>query len=443
MTAEAKAGALAGTDSLEAFARANRLDFAPTAELPGTGATLSQDDGRVEGAVTGTLPGGVEGTLARFTYSYRISDDENGDLIEHQQLTLVVAEVPESIGFVPALGFARGDAHLDATAGHAEMRAVDLGVAAELKDAQCFIYSGTDANWAAQLLSPALLEWLSRAESDFGFELSAGVLVVGRDGYLAEARDLTALCVDAAHLAGALRSESEETVRAGGAAAHAAKEVGEVTVGEREGGSGADPRTEAALAAFQHSPPRTLDGSENAFASQLRRSPRTIGRSLAGAAVVGPLGSLFTVVPVLLGVAGAWPALAGYELIAVLVAFAFVYRWAVRDDARRFAREAFFRGYAASHGLTLVDPLRFLATHAEAKVPFQPDRVLSGTLPGGREGALALVGDGSRRADRIAVVAGPAGPIAETELAADAPGLSVIDLDNYLERLSRRLDERK
>jgi hypothetical protein len=62
--------------------------------------------------------------------------------------------------------------------------------------------------------------------------------------------------------------------------------------------------------------------------------------------------------------------------------------------------------------------------------------VLPGPLPGGGEGALCILGDGSRRADRIAVVAGPAGPVAESELEAEPQGLNARDLDTYLGQLA-------
>jgi hypothetical protein len=86
--------------------------------------------------------------------------------------------------------------------------------------------------------------------------------------------------------------------------------------------------------------------------------------------------------------------------------------------------------------MRLEEPLRFAATHAEAKLPFRPDRVLTGPLPGGGEGSFCIYGDGSKREDRVAVVAGPAGPVAESELEAEPQGLTTKDLDTYLEQLA-------
>jgi len=74
----------------------------------------------------------------------------------------------------------------------------------------------------------------------------------------------------------------------------------------------------------------------------------------------------------------------------------------VRESGRKYAAEAFWRSYAKSRGMAPEEPLRFAATHAEAKLPFRPDRVLAGPLPGGGEGCFCVLGDGSKRADRVA-----------------------------------------
>jgi hypothetical protein len=86
--------------------------------------------------------------------------------------------------------------------------------------------------------------------------------------------------------------------------------------------------------------------------------------------------------------------------------------------------------------MKLEEPLHFAATHADAKLPFRPDRVLAGPLPGGGEGCFCVYGDGSKRADRVAVVAGPAGPVTESELEAEPQGLTTKDLDTFLNQLA-------
>ncbi len=146
-------------------------------------------------------------------------------------------------------------------------------------------------------------------------------------------------------------------------------------------------------------------------------------------------------IPILLIVAGNYAALAAIEAVLIAIFLFFIFRKRVREGSKKFAAEAFFRAYAKDRELTPEEPLHFAATHAEARLPFKPDRVFSGMLPSGVNGSLALIGDGSKRSDRIAVVGGPKGPIAESELESQPPGLSAKDLDIYLDQLSGELKE--
>jgi len=420
-----------GANTLASFAEASGLAFSPNADLPAKGSTLGHDDGRCEGTATGTLPGGIEGTLAHYTYSYTVTDSDDHTHTEHRRLTLVVTSVPVSIGFVPYLGFSRGASHLLATAGGTRMRRVELGGAEELKHASAFIYAGTNENWQAQLFSPALLDWLARSPEDFGFELADGVLVAGRSDYLGGEAELRALCEDTAHLAGAIREEAQEAVDTGGAEANAAKDP-----------DASDPRMEKALAEVEVEPPQHLGGATGDFRRYIARSPAILFRALWKAALLTlVLNVPGAAIPIVLAVQGAYALLAGIEIAILLICFYFLYRGAIKSGGGKYANEAFYRGYARSRGLTLEEPLRFAATHADAKLPFKPDRVMTGPLPGGGEGSLVLSGDGTKRADRIAVVGGPAGPVAESELEAEAPGLSVKDLDTYLGQLAGEVRE--
>ncbi|MBS1881274.1 MAG: hypothetical protein JST31_17305, partial [Actinobacteria bacterium] len=420
-----------GADTLASFAEAHRLGHSAHADLPAQGATLTRSTGHVEGAATGILPGGAEGTLAHFVYTYTYTDADDHTHTETRRLTLVVTEIPVSIGFVPYLGFSRGSSHFVATASGTKMRRIDLSGSPELKHAACFIYAGTNERWQAQLFSPALLDWLARSEDDFGFELANGVLVAGRSSYLNKESELTALCEDASHLAAAIGEEAQETVDTGGAEANAAKDT-----------SAGDPRMEKALATAGVAAPQNLGGAAKEYRGYVARSPQTLFRAVWTAALLTlVLNVPGAAIPIVLAVQGAYALLAIIEGVVFLVCFYFLYRSNVKGNGRKYAEEAFFRGYASSRGLTLEEPLRFAATHADAKLPFKPDRVMTGPLPGGGEGSLVLTGDGSKRSDRIAVVGGPAGPVAESELQAEAPGLSTKDLDTYLGQLAGEVRE--
>ena len=142
------------------------------------------------------------------------------------------------------------------------MAPIEIGAtSAVLKHAAAYAYKGTSQSWLAQLLSPALIQWLERSADDFGFELADGVLCVGRGGYLTRARErCRRCCEEAAHLAGAIREESLEEVGTDGGEVEAAKDPG-----------AADPRMEAALRSVAIEAPATPTAAEAAF-KQLRAS---------------------------------------------------------------------------------------------------------------------------------------------------------------------------
>jgi hypothetical protein len=418
-----------GSDPLSRFAEGRGLAFSATADLPEQGATLTRSDGRVEAAVTGTLPGGVEGTLVHFTYTYTWTDSDDHTQTETRRFTLVVTRIPESIGFVPYLGFSGPGSHLSASAGGEDMAPIHMDKSEVLKRASAFAYKGTRETWLAQLLSPAMWQWLERCDEDFGFELANGVLVVGREDYLTEEPQLTAVCEDAAHLASALREESLEEVGTGGEA-EAAKDP-----------DAEDPRMEAALRDVAVAAPADVTAAVPAFTSHARSSPYTLFRALRFAVLLTLVLNVPAVaVPIILIGESQWVLLAAIEGALILLIFFFAFRSRVRACGTKYSEEAFYRAYAAERELKLEEPLHFAAGHVEAKLPFKPDRVFSGPLPGGpTNGSLVLAGDGTKRSDRIAVVAGPNGPVAEAELRAEAPGISAKLLDSYAERLAKEL----
>lgn len=415
---------MAAASPLEKLAEAHGLAHSKSASLPQQGNLLTRG-GRVEGAVKGTLPGGIEGTLAHYTYTYTTTDSDNNTTTHHRFFTIVVTAIPESIGFMPALGFAGAGSEMSGFGGEVgEMVKVDLGGDKGLEGAHCYRYKGASENWTQQLLSPALIDWLARSDSDFGFELANGVLCVGRKSYIEDPAVMTTLCEEAAHLAGAIRTESEEEADSGDA--QAAKDP-----------NATDLRVERALAATEIEPPPTVIAADAEFRRHLYGSPRALGRALRWAILIAlALNVPAAALPITAISNDAYLTLAIGEAILVLVIFFFVFRSQVRSTAKKCASEAFYRGYAKSREMALEEPLHFAATHVEAKLPFRPDRVLSGPLPGGGEGCLCILGDGGKRSDRVAVVAGPAGPVAESELEAEPQGLSAKDLDTYFEQLS-------
>ena len=415
---------------IASFAQQRGLAFAASSSLPRQGSTLDHDNGKVEGAASGKLPGGIEGTLAHYTYSYTVSDADDHTHTVHRKLTLVVTAVPESIGFAPNLGFAGSGSDLSATAGAlGEVRKIDLGDDDGLQGASACVYKGSSESWVAQLFSPAMIDWLARSEDDFGFELANGVLCAGRDGYLADATALQRLCEDAAHVATAIREESLEETASGGAETDAAKDP-----------DSADPRMEEALGKVETGSPADVTSATDAFRGYARRSPATFFAALrTGALITLVLNIPAAAIPILMVVNKLYLPLLALELVLIVLITFFAFRSRVGSAGKKYALEAFFRAYAAERELKLEEPLKFAATHAEAGLPFKPERVFSGVLAGGANASLALSGDGSKRSDKIAIVAGPHGPVFEAELKTSPPGLSAKTLDEYTKVLVAEL----
>jgi hypothetical protein len=413
--------------SLQAFAGANRLTFAPTAALPEEGALLSAG-GTVEGSVSGALPGGLDGTLAYYTYTTSSTDSDGHTSTTHHHNTVAVGRVPESIGFAPYLAFRGPSVTTGIGLGGNTKKQVEA-VGDAVKGAHAFAYDGTSDDWLTQLFSPALIDWLGRSANDFGFELSAGVLCVAREGYL-EGDELTSLASDASHVAAAIDQECQEATDSGSAAAQGAHS------------KPPDPKVEATLAdVVGDSAPDHLGATTGAFRGHLFASPAIYARALLWAVLISLGINVFLLaITINLAVAHSWTAIIVLEGALLLLCFIVALRWRVKDQVGILDPQAFFRGYARSRHLQVVDPLQFAATHAEAKLPFEPEWVFTGSLPGGTgDAALMLKGDGTKREDQIAVVAGTSGPVASSELQGTAPGLSLTDLDSYSERLSRQL----
>jgi hypothetical protein len=411
---------------LEAFANAHKLGFRGSGTLPPHGNLLNRG-GRVEGLVEGSLPGDIEGSLAYYTYTYTTTDSDGHSETYTRRFTIVVTSVPQSIGFMPSLGFAGAESEMTGIGESLQdVERVDLGGHAGLKGSRCYRYRGASEMWTRRLFSPGLVDWLARSEADFGFELADGVLTTSRKGHLGDAAALAGLCEEAAHLTAAIAAESDQDANAGTATGNAAKDP-----------KASDPRMEAALKAIAVDPPDSIKAAERTFRSHLARSPRLIGRALYVAAMITLLVNIpAAAIPILSIVNGAWVALAVFEGLLIAIVFFFTYRRGIREGGSKYAAEAFWRDYAERRRLKLEEPLHFAATHAEAKLPFRPDRVMAGALPGGGEGCFCVYGDGSKRADRVAVVGGPAGPVAESELEAEPQGLTTKDLDTYLEQLA-------
>jgi hypothetical protein len=396
---------------LERFAKTNELKYSDTVERPSEGATLDHG-GSIQGGATGKLPGGETGSVVYYTYTTTDSDDHT----ETHHRTVAWTNVPESVGFAPYLSSGLTFAQ--------KVKQFKLD-----DDRTVLAYEGTSESWLRQLFSPSLLDYLSRSPDDESWELASGVFYMERDGHIADPSELNALCADLAHVAGAIRKESLEEVDSGSAAAAAAKDAD------------ADPAMEAALAKVKlDASPASVSAAKPDFRSYVMKRPSEWLTAIGVAILITLVINIpAAAIPILLAVNGVVIGLIVFEgLIFSIVAF-FAIRGRFRDESKQYAEEAFYRGYAADRHLKLTPPLAFSATHAEAGLGFKPDRVLEGELPGGASGALVFCGDGTDRESKIAIVAGPKGPVASAELRSSPEGLAAKDLDDFSARLAEQL----
>ncbi len=400
---------------LAAFADSAGLEAGSGGELPRIGSILEHGDLRLEGAAHGLLPGGRDGTIAHTVYTTR-SDDTT---TTHRH-TAVIVRVPESMGYAPYLQMGRANGLVP---GAKTVEPVP-GVAVRAD-------GGVDEGWLRELFSPAFCEWLQRSPGDFGAELRDGVLTVFRDEHLRETAPLRSLCTDAARIADAIREEAVEEVEAGGGAVAKAAPPGR------------DDRLAAALIPKLEptEPPAHVEAelakgreiaarSGDVFASVVRTTLLwMLGVNVIGGGIYGLLLNLPNPKLVVLI----------YQVILLAIIGPLVFRSRTSNVAKRASEEAFYIGYAESRDLRAVDPLRFSAEHAEAGLPGKPVRVFEG-LFGGTGGHLMLTGNGRTRGDQIALVRGPKGPTATTELNVSAPGVSAAALDGFVETLLMDLE---
>ena len=196
---------------LESFAGANGLTFASSASLPSEGALLSQG-GDVEGAVTGTLPGGLGGTLARYHYTTTSTDSDghSRDAPSPVHDPRLPSAGEHRLRALPRLPGAR---QLDGRRHGQGLKQVKT-VEDAVKDGKAYAFDGTNDAWLTSSSRPR--SWIGSAAAPKGSGSSspAGCSASPATNSSTK-RELTGLCNDAAHVAEAVRKESLEEVDSG------------------------------------------------------------------------------------------------------------------------------------------------------------------------------------------------------------------------------------
>jgi hypothetical protein len=209
------ANAKAKHDFYSAYAEGRSLSRIDKGGLaPGTPFLRRGDDRYAHHIMRGTLPGGVDGTVALYTYEETDTDSEGDRQTTYYHFTVVLADIPESARHVGELYAQRrvGFRFLDSAEDVFRTRErITLESEALDQRAEIFAAPGEDQNWLRQLFSPTFVHWLGdEAPDGTAFELVAGLLCVNVRGHLDNAADLDQICESAAVIATRIREESRE-----------------------------------------------------------------------------------------------------------------------------------------------------------------------------------------------------------------------------------------
>jgi hypothetical protein len=194
-----------GTDgSFGEFVRANGLEI--THDWPGAMTPLlarGEGDKYFRPQARGKLPGGLEGTIARYRYSSGQSFTFN----------VIVAEIPEATPFVPRLTCDRRGRHETNIHYGFEIRSDKVWQeSVALNDRYRITTSAfQDENWMRQLFAPALIAYLAdEPPKSFAFELAYGTFCASIEEDDPPTEALDAFSRAASHVALAIRAECTE-----------------------------------------------------------------------------------------------------------------------------------------------------------------------------------------------------------------------------------------
>jgi hypothetical protein len=201
--------------AMQGYAAQRGLAFAPTGTLPATTPLLTAGSRREsQDVMTGHLPGGIEGTLAHYTFYVRTqSGDGNSRNVPYPH-TVVLTQLPESAIFVKRL-----TCH-----GHRRLKTASLFGLDFSSDDEVHLESsvvrerfqirtsGTqDQAWLRELFTPTFVDWLAtQTPEEFSFELVDGLLVVGVGERYNRADYLDWFCGVAAYVRDRIHSEVRE-----------------------------------------------------------------------------------------------------------------------------------------------------------------------------------------------------------------------------------------
>src|SRR5688572_1389327 len=210
------ASSRAASDFFNAYAGGRGLTrVSGRSSLPPVTPLLQKGDRRyTQELFNGTLPGGVVGSLALYTYEEHTTDSKGNRQTTYFHFTVAVTQLPETAPFLSELAMQRrfGFRFLD-SAEDAFRSRQRVEVESELADKKFEIFTGKsdELGRARQVFTPTFIVWLGEeAHEGIAFELSAGALVVNQKGHLKTAHELDEFCESAAVVARRVHEEAAE-----------------------------------------------------------------------------------------------------------------------------------------------------------------------------------------------------------------------------------------
>jgi hypothetical protein len=198
-----------------AYAQQRGLTWQHDSAVPAATPLLRRGDTRrVDESFTGTLPGGLNGELALYSYEERSSGGTGGQAKEIHHFTVVVSQLPGIESRLPGLFVQRRSGFRFLDGAEDVFRSTErIRLESEVLDQKCEIFANKacDANWLRQLFDPSFVDFLAEgAPEGFAFEVENGTLCVNVNRYRGKADELDAICTAAAAVAKRITEEAAE-----------------------------------------------------------------------------------------------------------------------------------------------------------------------------------------------------------------------------------------
>ena len=199
----------------EAYAEQRGLRWEHNGVVPPSTPLLRRGDTRrVDEMFAGTLPGGLNGELALYTYEERSSSGSGGQAKEIHHFTIVVSDLPGLEGRLPGLFVQRRSGFRFLDGAEDVFRSTErIKLESEELDRKCEIFADRpcDANWLRQLFEPSFVDFLAEGSPEgFAFEVENGTLCVNVNRHRGKAAELDQICNAAATVAKRIIDEAAE-----------------------------------------------------------------------------------------------------------------------------------------------------------------------------------------------------------------------------------------